>query len=110
MSKNIKRWGIRLEGVLKVLQAGLATALVAGGMPWAEAADARQYALAIPRQPLDAALKAFAEQTGLQVGHATDIDGNTPIVGPLNGLHTAEQALELLLAGQGLRFRRINDR
>jgi iron complex outermembrane receptor protein len=110
MSKNIKRWGIRLEGVLKVVHACLATALVAGGMPLSEAAGARQYRLAIPRQPLDTALKAFAVQTGLQIGHAADVAAETAIVGPLNGSLTAEQALEALLAGKNLHFRRINDR
>src|SRR4051812_35395834 len=110
MSKNIKRWGIRLEGVLKVLQACLASALIAGGTLVAEAAGARQYSLAIQRQPLDAALKAFAEQTGLQIGQAVDLNGDSPIVGPVNGLHTAEQALTILLAGQSLLVRRVNDR
>jgi iron complex outermembrane receptor protein len=118
MSKNIKRWGIRLEGVLKVLQACLASALVAGGLPLAEAAGAREYSLAIQRQPLDDALKAFAEQTGLQIGQAVDqsvdpavdVAGTSRIVGPVNGRYTAEHALAILLAGQNLIVRRVNER
>lgn len=112
MSKKIKRWGIRLEGVRKVVHACLATALVASGIQVGEAAagGARQYPLVIPRQPLDAALKSFAVQTGLQIGHAVDVAADGAIVGPLNGTFSAEQALELLLAGQNLRVQRLNDR
>ncbi len=94
-----------------MLQACLATALVAGGMPLANAANAaRQYPLAIERQPLDAALKAFAVQTGLQIGYVLNATDDAPIVGPLNGTFSAEQALEILLEGRNMRVQRLNER
>jgi iron complex outermembrane recepter protein len=70
----------------------------------------KQYELNIPRQSLDAALKQFAEQTGLQVARFSDtIDGSLE-VGPLTGNLSAEQALVSLLSPKGLAFKMVNDR
>ena len=74
------------------------------------AAAAKRYDLDIPKQTLDAALKEFAAQTGLQIACFSDtIDGGM-LVGPLSGKHSAAAALETLLAPRGLSYRVVNDR
>jgi catecholate siderophore receptor len=64
--------------------------------------DVRQFAIA--GGPLDVALAAFTAQTGLQI--VAEADVVRAIVAPgVSGRHTIARALELLLAGTGLRFR-----
>jgi iron complex outermembrane recepter protein len=80
-------------------------------VPSAHPASAQtvQYDLDIPQQPLDSALRTFAEQTGLQVARFdTAHDGNLT-VGPLHGRYTLEQALSLLLHASGFTYSLVND-
>jgi iron complex outermembrane recepter protein len=63
------------------------------------------YPLNIPRQSLDMALKDLAQQTGLQIGRFSDrIDGGA-MVGPVEGVRTPAQALEILLSHTGLEYK-----
>jgi hypothetical protein len=88
----------------------LALALFSSVLPASAPVVLQHYQLNIPRQPLDAALKAFANQTGLQVARMTDaVDGST-IVGPVSGELSAEEALKLLLGSDGLSYKRVNER
>jgi len=83
----------------------------ASGLSAAEHARAasKRYDLNIPRQSLDTALKDLAQQTGLQIARFSDeIDGG-PLVGPVTGNETPEQALKVLLAPRGLSFKVVND-
>ena len=57
----------------------------------------------IPPGPLDAALKAFETVTGLKVRLADDAIRNVESPG-VSGLLTADEALELLLAGTAVTF------
>ncbi len=74
-----------------------------------EAAIAR-YHLKIQRQALDPALKDLAQQTGLQIMRFSDAVKGDAIVGPLDGLYSVDQALQLLLASSGLTYRSLNSR
>lgn len=55
----------------------------------------------IPAQPLRQALKTFAENTSLQIFYETSLTAGR-WSSPVTGLHDAETALRLLLAGTGL--------
>jgi outer-membrane receptor for ferric coprogen and ferric-rhodotorulic acid len=71
-----------------------------------EAADTATFD--IPAQSLDAALRAFMRQSGLQVTYASPVvDGkrSSAVAGPL----PATEALSRLLAGTQLRFRFVTD-
>lgn len=96
---------MRLSSVAAVLACALALCSVP-----ARAADAPvTYQFDIPQQPLDTALRAFAEQTGLQVARFDDsADGGVP-VGPVRGRYTLKQALEKLLRPAGFAYSLIND-
>jgi iron complex outermembrane recepter protein len=74
------------------------------------AAVTGQYELDIPRQPLDAALRAFAEQTGMQVARFDDSSDGTVTVGPVIGRYSLTQALERLLRPRGFVYSLVNDR
>lgn len=87
----------------------IAMALCASIVPVSAQAIAQRYELNIPRQPLEAAIKDFAYQTGLQIARFSDrIDGST-LVGPLSGDYSAEQALQQLLQPGGLTYKIVND-
>lgn len=75
------------------------------GLPTHAQAAVTHYELNIPREPLDRALKQFAEQTGLQVARFSDISQGTSQTGPVIGHFTTEEALSSLLAGSGLGYR-----
>jgi outer membrane receptor protein involved in Fe transport len=67
-----------------------------------------QYDLDIPQQPLDGALRTFAEQTGLQVARFdTSRDGEVT-VGPVHGRYTVDEALSLLLRPSGFAYALVN--
>ena len=88
----------------------LACALALCGPP-AGAADATvTYEFGIARQPLDSALHALAEQTGLQVARFDDSADGAVTVGPLHGRYTLKQALDQLLRNSGFTYSLINDR
>lgn len=87
----------------------IALALCASIVPVSAQAIAQRYELNIPRQPLEAAIKDFAYQTGLQIARFSDrIDGDM-LVGPLSGDYSAEQALQQLLQPGGLTYKIVND-
>ncbi|HEX7011654.1 MAG TPA: TonB-dependent receptor [Steroidobacteraceae bacterium] len=85
------------------LHAPLYALLLAAG-----AANADQtYHFEIRSSTLDAALKEFAAQSGLQVAYFTNIAaGRTAPT--LSGTYTAEEALNALLSTSGLTFERID--
>ena len=87
-----------------------AALLAAGGLGAAEHAQAtmQRYDLDIPRQPLDSALKDLAQQTRLQIAGFSDTLGSSTLVGPVKGNQTPEEALDTLLAPQGLSYRIVN--
>lgn len=72
------------------------------GTPPEQAAE--QIRFAIPPQPLSSALTAFGESTGLQVLYAGDVASGVQSPG-VSGTYSAEQALQILLAGTGLSYR-----
>lgn len=87
----------------------IALALCASIIPVSAQAIAQRYELNIPRQPLEAAIKDFAYQTGLQIARFSDrIDGSM-LVGPVSGDYLAEQALQQLLQPGGLTYKIVND-
>lgn len=61
----------------------------------------RKQAFRLPSQPLSAALRQFAEQSGVQIAYATAIaeGARAPAV---NGVMSADDALAQLLAGSGI--------
>jgi len=69
-----------------------------------------KYEFEIDRQPLKAALNAFSKQTGLGVMFLSPKkDEADVLVGPLKGRYTAESALDVIVAGTGLTFTRVNE-
>jgi len=73
------------------------------------AADAAQYQLTIPSQPLRTALQDFARQSGIDVLVSSRITKayDAPV---LNGRYTSAGALQVLLNGTGLTFRQLDDK
>lgn len=65
------------------------------------------YHFDIRSSSLDAALKEFASQTGLQVAYFTRIAAGRAAT-PVSGQYTAEEALRTLLQSSGLSFERID--
>jgi iron complex outermembrane recepter protein len=95
--------------VMRAVCLSIALALCAAIVPVSAQAIAQRYELKIPRQPLEAAIKDFAYQTGLQIARFSDrIDGSM-LVGPLSGGYSAEQALQQLLQPGGLTYKIVND-
>lgn len=82
---------------------GLGTVGPAAVVP-AAAQEAEALAFTITPQPLSSALLEFAEQTELEVLFDARIAQGKASPG-VQGNHTPEQALRLLLAGTGLRYR-----
>jgi iron complex outermembrane recepter protein len=74
----------------------------------AVACAAQIYKFDIRATSLAAALRQFANQTGLQIAYFTKVGGNRPTQ-PVSGTHTAEEALRILLGTSGLTFERIDD-
>jgi iron complex outermembrane recepter protein len=89
----------------------LSVVLAVGGMvvPVAAQAIPQSYQLNISRQPLDAALKDFAQQTGLQVARFSDLPASNVLVGPVNGEMSIDKALRSLLAPSQLTYKFVND-
>jgi iron complex outermembrane receptor protein len=101
----------RAGGVaLRVTLLSIVVALCAAVLPVSAQALIQHYKLDIPRQPLDTALKEFAQQTGLQVARFSDTVDGSARVGPVTGEFSAEQALDSLLIPSGLGYKRVNDR
>ncbi len=107
-TRQIMKWAGGI--VMRALLLSIALAFCGAVLPLSAQAVIVRYELNIPRQPLDAALKEFAAQTGLQIARFSDsIDGRA-LVGPLTGRHSAESALKTLLSPQGLSYKMVNDR
>ena len=70
----------------------------------------QHYNLNIPRQPLDTALKDFAQQTGLQIARLSDVVQGDAMIGPIIGEYSVEQALHSLLGPPGLTYKIVNER
>lgn len=87
----------------------IALALSAAIIPAGAQAIAQRYDLKIPRQSLDAALKEFAQQTGLEVARFSDTVDGSMLVGPVTGDLSVEQALRELLQPFGLSYRVVNE-
>jgi iron complex outermembrane recepter protein len=95
---------------MRIVCLSLALALAVVALPVSGQAVAQHYNLNIPRQPLEGALKDFAAQTGLQIARFSDAIDGRAITGPLSGELSAAQALESLLAPQGLTYKIVNER
>ncbi len=100
-----------IDGMRAVLLAGAATAALVLGLPAGGggqaladqvAQDARRYDIALPAQPLADAIAALSAQTGTPVVY-TEPSVATRQAPALSGRFTAEEALDRLLAGSGLR-------
>ena len=83
-----------------------------GGLSFATAANAAvtHFNLHIPREPLDAALRDLAHQTGVEVGHFSDQAQRGLLVGPIQGSLSPADALGMLLHSTGLSYRALSDR
>jgi iron complex outermembrane recepter protein len=90
---------------------GLASTVILTPYSAAAVAQTRaiSYELNIARQPLDAALKDLAQQTGLQVARFSDAVKGDALVGPLKGRYSIDEALKTLLKPNGLTYRTLND-
>jgi outer membrane receptor protein involved in Fe transport len=82
---------------------------MAYGLQSTGARAAAALTVAIPAQPLSAALSEFARQTGLQLLYVTQVAKAQTSNGAPAGLPAAETLTELLL-GTGLNFEFLNDR
>ncbi|MCY1333752.1 Fe(3+)-pyochelin receptor [compost metagenome] len=91
---------ILLVAPLLVQAAEPATAPMAG--------DERQYVLDIPASPLPQAIAALSIATGQQVLYTNDRVFEQQAGPALRGRYTLEQALNILLQGTGLRWRRTS--
>jgi iron complex outermembrane receptor protein len=99
--------GILMNG----LRMGLLSAIIGSSTATVvQASEPHQFKLDIPRESLSAALADFARETGLQVARFSD-DGEPALAGnSIVGVYTAEQALDLILAGTGYTYRFVNAR
>jgi outer membrane receptor for ferrienterochelin and colicin len=85
--------------------AALALLLLASANP-ATAQPTRQFVFDLPAETLSQALRDVAVRTGQNIIAPADLIG-TQQTPPLAGTFTAEEAVARLLAGTGLRFRRV---
>lgn len=69
----------------------------------AAAQTARLHSFNIPGQPLSRALRALADQSGVQIAYQTSIAANTRAP-DVSGTMTTEEALARLLSSSGLRY------
>lgn len=84
---------------------GLVCVLLCGGARFAQTV----YTLHIEAQPLDAALQAFARQTGMQILFFSDLaEGRRSMA--LDGKYTLDAAMSVLLSDSMLTYRSINAR
>lgn len=82
-------------------------ALAFTGLGLAETPAQQAIHLRIPSQPIGEALNAFAEQSGLQLLFRSEL-GEGVTAPAVQGVLSAQQALELLLAQSGLKYEFIN--
>ncbi|HDS1038713.1 TPA: TonB-dependent receptor [Stenotrophomonas maltophilia] len=91
---------------IALLAAGLATTAPTVLAQSAPAAPATLLRFDIPAQPLDAALRAYMRQSGVQVAYPATL-GNGVTSQAVNGNLSAGDALSRLLQGSGLVARRV---
>jgi len=94
-----------------ILMAGIAPAALAAALAAATQPPARtigDYTFAIARQPLVSALNAFTAVTGWQVGLPAELAEGVASPG-VNGSLPPEQALERLLTGTNLSYRKLGN-
>jgi outer membrane receptor for ferrienterochelin and colicins len=72
-------------------------------LPQAMAQAARTHSFDIASQPLNAALRSLADQTGVQIAYETSVASGT-IAPAVVGTMSTEDALAQLLSGSGLRY------
>ncbi|MGH8624065.1 MAG: secretin and TonB N-terminal domain-containing protein [Gammaproteobacteria bacterium] len=70
--------------------------------------ETNRYLFRIAPQPLDAALRAFSEVTGVQLSYPGELSAGRQGAG-LSGSFTRAQALDKLLAGTGLGYRYVTE-
>jgi hypothetical protein len=104
---------LRIRAGRVVVKVAILSVLFAVGwtiVPVAAQAVAESYQLDISRQPLDAALKDLAQQTGLQIARFSDVPASNPLVGPLAGEMSLDNALRTLLTPNRLTYKVVNNR
>lgn len=69
----------------------------------ASAQSARTHSFNIPSQPLNRALRALADQSGVQIAYQTSIASGA-VAPAVSGTMTTEQALSRLISGSGLSY------
>src|SRR5512145_647313 len=87
----------------------LAICATSGLLVFSRAEASAQLSYDIAAQPLAQALSEFATQTGLQLVYVSEIAATRVSSRAPRGL-PADDALQRLLAGTGLRFEFLNDR
>ncbi|MBI6918843.1 TonB-dependent siderophore receptor [Pseudomonas monteilii] len=93
----------RALGLRRVFNAQLPALALSLALPLAAQAQDQQLTLNIPAQPLSAALKAFAEQTDVQVLYEPDAVQNLRS-GALSGRYSLDESVRVLLRESGLRY------
>lgn len=83
------------------------TGLLLSGPIQAEPADAAAITFHIPEQKLIPALTEFAEQTGVQLLYSAELAEQLS-AHAVNGRYTAQQALDVLLAGSGIVYKYVD--
>ncbi|WP_411386687.1 TonB-dependent receptor [Pseudomonas sp. MPB03] len=91
-----------------ILMAGIAPLVLAATTVQPPARNMGDYTFAIARQPLVSALNAFTAVTGWQVGLPAELAEGVASPG-VNGSLPPEKALERLLAGTQLSYRKLGD-
>jgi len=92
----------------QLLYAASAISLLLPTSAWGQSAPSggpnASRSFAIPAQPLEAALRAYMQQSGVQVGYeSADVAGRTSAA--VNGAFGASEALSRLLSGTNLTYR-----
>jgi len=112
MSPRLSRQSSSTSGMLSLLTAAI---LMAGSAPlMAAAADGQparnmgDYSFAIPQQSLVSALNAFTAVTGWQVGLPAELAQGVASPG-VRGSLPPEKALDRLLVGTNLSYRKLGD-
>lgn len=106
-----KGWGGERRALALALSAALLTVPItapAQDAPAAPSATATRFQIELPAQPLPRALTVLSAVIGVQVLYSGE-DAFNKTSRPLKGEYTAEQALQELLAGTGLRHRFVAD-
>ncbi|WP_277964331.1 TonB-dependent siderophore receptor [Pseudomonas sp. RIT-To-2] len=91
---------LRLQYAFKTRVPALGLSLA---LPLAAQAQAQEWTLNIPAQPLASALQAFGMQTNVQVLYSPQ-DVENVSSASLSGRHGVEDAIRILLQGSGLRY------